>query len=62
MNFTGRTLQIIRDALDLAHRELHNMIATCPDVVEYAEDIEEYERQQKELEKLMARIDARLLK
>lgn len=42
MEFTGKNLEIVRHALDLAKDELHNQIATCPDVVEYAEDIATY--------------------
>lgn len=59
MQFTGRNLQLIRDALDLAHAELHNQIATCPDVLLYEEDIEAIEAEQARLMRLMARIDRR---
>lgn len=58
MKITGKNLRLVRNALDLADAELHNMIATCPDVIEYAEDIEDYERQREELSRFMAKIDA----
>jgi hypothetical protein len=40
MQFTGHNLQMVEFGLELALDELHNRIATCPDVVEYAEDLE----------------------
>lgn len=57
MQFTGRYLQLVREALDLAHAELHNQIATCSDVFLYEFDILECEAQQRELAEPMVRID-----
>ena len=53
MTFSGKNLVLVREALDLAHAELHNMIATCPDVSMYEEEIEEYEEQQRKIKNLM---------
>lgn len=57
MQLTGKNLELVREALDLADAELHNQIATCPDVMEYADDIEELEKKQAQLRKMMERID-----
>lgn len=57
MQFTGENLVLIREALELAQSELHNQIATCPDVYEYADDIEELESEKRKLKRLMDRID-----
>lgn len=62
MKITGKNLRLVRNALDLADAELHNMIATCPDVVVYAEDIKEYERQQEELRRFMLKVDVAIAK
>lgn len=57
MQFTGRNLDLVRNALRLADVELHNLIATCPDVNEYAEDIVELEQEQVDLRRLLARVN-----
>lgn len=57
MRFSGKNLALVRLALDLASDELYNMIATCPDVNEYAEDIEGCEEKIKQLTKLINKID-----
>ena len=57
MIFTGKNLVIVRQALEYAKAEIHNQIATCPDVVEYEEDIDEYEQEMEQLQKLCDRID-----
>ena len=58
MNFSGKNLQLVRDALDLAIAELHNQIATCPDVREFADDIAAVEREKMRIGSLRARVDA----
>ena len=60
MSFSGKSLARIRRALDLAHDELHNLIATCPDPAMYEEELEEYEDEQRQLKNLMLRIDNKL--
>lgn len=57
MIFTGKNLQMIREALEYAKSEVHNMIATCPDVITYADDITYYESEMEKLQKLCDRID-----
>lgn len=57
MQFTGKNLELVREALELADAEVHNRIATCPDVVKYADDIKELEEKQAQLRKMMERID-----
>ena len=57
MIFTGKNLQLVRDSLDLAIAELHNQIATCPDVREFADDIAEYEREKMRIGALRERVD-----
>ncbi len=57
MQFTGKNLELIRRGVDLAIDEIHNQIATCPDVFEYADDIEELEQEKETFRRLLARID-----
>lgn len=61
MIFTGRNLELVRDGLRYALAELHNRIATCPNVFDpvYAEAIEELEEMQKDVFKLLTRIYAK---
>ena len=62
LSFTGRSAWIIRDALALAADELQNQIATCPNVVVYADDIDDLEEEKAEILKLLARVDKLLVK
>lgn len=62
MQFTGKNLATVYRALELALGELHNQIATCPDVVLYASDIEELEKEQDVIERLMVRIDRSIIR
>ena len=57
MQFTKANLILVRDAVKLSIAELHNQIATCPDVYEYAEDIEAIEAEKAKNEKLLAMIE-----
>lgn len=57
MHFTGANLARVRRGIDLAVDELHNQIATCPDVVRHAAEIEELEAEKAEFKRLLARID-----
>lgn len=43
-------------AMYYASCEIRNWIATCPDVLEYAEDIEAYEKEYNELRKAQIRV------
>ena len=59
MNFTGKNLVLVRDGLRYALAEIHNQIATCPNVDQYADEIEELEAEHEKIKKLLARIHAR---
>lgn len=58
MQFTGKNLTLVRRALDLALDEIHNQSATCPDVAEYEDDLDDLEREAADIRKLIARIDS----
>ena len=60
MQITGRNLELIRDALTMAQSDIHNQIATCPDVFEYAEDIEELEKLKTQFQRLLTRVEKAL--
>lgn len=62
MIFTGKNLRMIRTAVTLALGEVHNQIATCPDVNQYADDIAALEAERDKLEKLRDRMDAAIVK
>lgn len=57
MQFTGKNLDLVRYGLSLAVDEFHNQIVTCPDVIEYGEDLAEIKAEKVIFEKLIARID-----
>ena len=56
MQFTGKNLELVKEALQLAIANVHNDIATCPDVVECADEIEELELKREKLKKLLSKI------
>jgi hypothetical protein len=58
MRFTGHNLRWVQYGLDLALDEIHNRIATCPDVNEYAVDIAAYERQAEQIRRLLNKVNA----
>ena len=60
MSFSGANLLRLRDSLDLALSDLHNSIATCPDVNLYAEAIEEYKTEKAKVGQLLARVNKKL--
>lgn len=62
MNFTKSNLAMVRRAIDLAIGELHNQIATCPDVITYGADIDELKQEQAAFARLLARIDRAIAK
>lgn len=41
MQFSGTNLELVAEAMDFALAEIHNQIATCPDVIEYADELDE---------------------
>ena len=56
MQISGKNLDLMAEAIELALAELHNQIATCPDVIRFADDIEEIEIKQNQLLRLQQRI------
>lgn len=60
MSFSGDNLQTIRYAVELAIEAVHMHIASCPDVEEYAEDIEVLEQDKQVFKDLLLRIDKKL--
>ena len=60
MQITGKNLRLVHDALIDAIAEVHNRIATCPDVFYYADDIEECEQEKAAYESLLARVQQNL--
>jgi len=60
MQFTGKNLVFLHEMLELAKAELHNEIATCPDVVLYAEDIAACKTTGAKLQRLLDRVDHEL--
>ncbi len=60
MTFSGDNLQTIRCAVELAIEAVHMHIASCPDVEEYAEDIEMLKQDKQVFKDLLLRIDKKL--
>ena len=62
MKFTGKNLCMLQSALACAIAELHNRIATCPDVLEYADHIEALDTEQAGYERLLTRVEKAIAK
>ena len=60
MSFSGRSLERVRSAIDLAIAELQHQLGVCPDVFKYVDEIEACSTEIEELRKLAKRIDRRL--
>ena len=60
MTFSGASLELVRDAVEGALRDIQNHIGSSPNVIEYAGDIEDYENQAATLELLLVRINRKL--
>lgn len=56
MRFTGKNLVWIGYALSLAQDEVSNLIGTCPDVKEHANNIAELESDKAQLQRLQIRV------
>jgi hypothetical protein len=52
MNFTGKNLELVHEALILAVDDIHNEIATCPDA-----EIAELRDKQVRIKRLFDRVD-----
>jgi len=57
MIFNGIRLARVLNGLYLAKDELHNMIATCPDVNAYEADLLLYEAEKEKVQKLIDEIE-----
>jgi len=57
MQFTGKNLRLVRSAVELALSELENQTVTCPDIIEFARDLEIIEVRRIETQMLLDRID-----
>lgn len=62
MQLTGRNLQLARDGVSLGIDELHNQVATCPDVNLYEAHLDEIEAEIEEMQRLLARMDRAIAK
>lgn len=60
MQFTGKNLTLLYFALGLAIDELHNQVATCPNVHEYVEHIEGLNKEKRKLAALQEKVFASL--
>lgn len=56
--FTDEEQELLMEAIDLAQDELHNQVATCPDVNMYAGEISDLREKQKSLAELKGRMHA----
>lgn len=62
MNFTKSNLAMVQRGIVLAIAELHNQIATCPDVIAYEADLGELEQEKASFERLLMRVDRAIAK
>jgi hypothetical protein len=60
MRFTGKNLELVFRALHHAIGDVNMHIGSCPDVIEYADDIEQLERERDEYVLLLLRVEKRL--
>jgi hypothetical protein len=61
MTFTGANLILVRQALALAIEHVTIEIGMCPDVELWGVEIEDLERDRASYQRLLARIDRKLL-
>lgn len=58
MRFTGKNLELVACALSHAISDVQMHIGSCPDVFEYAEELEECEAEKQRFERLLGRVQA----
>lgn len=58
--FTGKSLVLIRDALAGAISDVRMHIGSCPNVFEYAEDLDELEAECAAYQRLLNRVERKL--
>lgn len=57
MIFTGKNLVLVRDAVLGAQAEIRMQIGSCPDVIEYEEQLQELDAELLQFDRLLKRID-----
>ena len=57
MNFTKEDLELVYNACHLAIAELQNQIGIFPDVIMYADDINDLEEYQTKLRELLKKVE-----
>lgn len=62
MQITGENLKLVRRGVELLLGEIHNLVATCPDAIHYADELDELEAEQVVVNRLLKRIDETLTK
>ena len=62
MKITGRNLELVAEALEGMIENIHYYIASCPDVIEYANKIEELEAEKETFHKLAEKVNEALEK
>lgn len=56
MNFTGRNLDLVERAIEMALVELHNQIGTVPNVIQHEDMVIELENEVHIYQRLLARV------
>ena len=57
MQVTGKNLDVLLIALELAEEQIHNKIVTCPEPEEYKEKLAELDKQLKTINTLISRTE-----
>lgn len=57
MQITGKNLDVLLIALELAEEQIHNKIVTCPEPEEYKEKLAELNKQLKTINTLISRTE-----
>lgn len=57
MNFSGKNLVKLKWIVELAISDLQMQIGSCPDVIEYSDELDELEADRDDLRKLLTRIE-----
>ena len=55
MKITGKNLALVIEALEGAVTDIHYHVASCPDVIEYEDRLDELEIQQRKFQRLLDR-------
>jgi hypothetical protein len=55
MQITGKNLALVVEAVKGAIADIHYHVASCPDVIEFEDKLDEYEIQQRKYQRLLDR-------